>query len=111
MRFIKMEQKKTYKCPFCGHGKMVAKIIDYEIVAASGSKVAIPDIEVDICDTCGEKFFGYEAALKLEQVKKKGNRVVLNLKPELFKQISNLAEKHRRSFDEELNYLLEATLS
>jgi len=108
---MKMELKKTYKCPFCGNGKMITKIIDYEIVDASGDKDTIPAIEVDICDTCGEKFFGYEAALKLEQVKKKGNRVILNLKPELFKQISNLAEKHRRSFDEELNYLLEATLS
>jgi YgiT-type zinc finger domain-containing protein len=89
-----MEQKKTYKCPFCGHGKMITKIMDYEIIDASGEKVIIPDIEVDICDTCSEKFFGYDAALKLEEVKKKGNRVVLNLRPELFKQISNLAEKH-----------------
>jgi len=71
---MKMELKKTYKCPFCGNGKMITKIIDYEIVDASGDKDTIPAIEVDICDTCGEKFFGYEAALKLEQVKKKGNR-------------------------------------
>ena len=106
-----MEQKKTYKCPFCGQGKMITKIIDYEIVDEAGEKVIIPGIEVDICDTCGEKFFGYEAALKLEEVKKNGKQVVLNLKPETFRQISNLAEKHRRSFDEEVNSLLEATLS
>jgi len=106
-----MEKTKTYKCPFCGHGKMRTRIIDYEIVDTSGEKVVIPDVEVDICDTCGEKFFGYEAALKLEEVKKKSARVVLNLKPEIFKQISNLAEKHRRSLNEEVNSLLEATLS
>lgn len=106
-----MEKKKAYKCPFCGQGKMITKIMDYEIIDASGDKVILPDIEVDICDTCGEKFFGYEAALKLEQAKKKGNRIVLKLKPEIFKQISNLAEKHRRSLDEEVNSLLEATLS
>lgn len=106
-----MEQKTTYKCPFCGQGKMITTIMDYEIVDASGDKVTIPEIEVDICDTCGEKFFGYEAALKLEEVKKKSARVVLNLKPEIYKQISNLAEKHRRSLNEEVNSLLEATLS
>ena len=85
--------------------------MDYEIIDASGDKIILPDIEVDICDTCEEKFLGYEAALKLEQVKKKSNQVVLKLKPELFRQISNLAEKHRRSFDEEVNSLLETTLS
>jgi len=106
-----MKPEQSYKCPFCGHGKMITKIIDYEIADASGDKVIIPDIEVDICDTCGEKFFGYEAALKLEQAKKKGNRIVLKLKPELFKQISNLAEKHRRSLNEEVNSLLEAAVS
>ena len=66
---MKMEQKKAYKCPFCGHGKMINRIMDYEIVNASGDKIILPDIEVDICDTCDEKFFGYEAALKLEEVK------------------------------------------
>jgi len=81
------------------------------MIDASDERVIIPAIEVDICDTCGEKFFGYEAALKLEQVKKKSNRVVLNLKPEIFKQISNLAEKHRRSINEEVNSLLEAAVS
>ncbi len=90
---------------------MITRTIDHEIVDASGSTVIIPNIEVDICNNCGEKFFGYEAALKLEQVKKNANRVVLNLKPELYKQISSLAEKHQRSFDDEVNYLLETTLS
>jgi len=106
-----MKQQKTYKCPFCGRGKMITRIIDYEIDDVSGGKVIIPDIEVDICDTCGKKFFGYEAALKLEKFKKESNRVVLTLKPELYRQISSLAEKHRRSIDEEVNRLLELTLS
>ena len=85
--------------------------MDYEIVGTSDEKIVIPDIEVDICDTCGEKVFGYEAAEKLEETKKKGNRVILYLKPELQTQISHLAEKHKKSFDEEVNFLLEATLS
>jgi len=67
-----MGANKTYKCPFCGLGKMITRIMDYEILDASNSKVIVSEIEVDICDTCGEKFFGYEAALKLEEAKKKG---------------------------------------
>ena len=89
---------------------MIAMIMDYEIIDASNQKVIIPEIEVDTCNTCGEKIFGYEAALKLEEAKKKGNRVTLYLKPELQRRITNLAEKHQLSFDEELNSLLEANL-
>lgn len=62
-----MEAKKTYKCPFSGQGKMITGIMDYEIADASNHKVIIPEIEVDICDNCGEKIFDYEAALKLEK--------------------------------------------
>ena len=109
--FIEMKNNKSYKCPFCGQGDMITKIMDYEIVGASSEKTVIPNIEVDICNTCNEKIFGYEAALKLEEVKKKGNRVIVYLKPELQEQITNLAEKHRKSFDEEVNFLLETTLS
>lgn len=90
---------------------MITKIMDYEIIDTSGDKVNLPDIEVDICDTCGEKFFRYEATLKLEPAKKKGNRSVLKLKPEIFKQISNSAEKHRRRLNEEVTSLLEAAVS
>lgn len=106
-----MEKTKGYKCPFCGQGKMVKKTIDYEIGGVSDEKIVIPNIEVDICDTCGEKYFGYETAVKLEEIKKMGNRVILYLKPEIQTQITNLAEKHKRSFDEEVNILLETTLS
>lgn len=105
-----MKNKKTYKCPFCGQGNMVTKTMDYQIVNTLNKKTVIPGIEVDICDACGEKFFGYEAAVKLEEVKKKGNRVTLYLNPELQKRIKTSAEKHERSFEEEVKYLLETTL-
>jgi YgiT-type zinc finger domain-containing protein len=106
-----MKNKKTYKCPFCGQGSMVTKIMDYEIVDTLNSKTVIPGIEVDICDACGEKFFGYEAAVRLEEIKKKSNRVTLYLNSELQKRIKNLAEKHKRSFEEEVKYILETTLT
>ena len=105
------KNKETYKCPFCGQGSMVTKTMDYEIVDTLNRKTVIPNIEVDTCDVCGEKFFGYEAAVRLEEIKKKGNRVTFYLNPELQKRIKNLAEKHKRSFEEEVNYLLETTLT
>jgi len=104
-----MKNKKTYKCPFCGQGRMVTKTMDYEIADTLNSKTVIPNLEVDICDACGEKFFGYEAALRLEEIKKKSNRVTLYLNPELQKRIKNLADKHKRSFEEEVKYILEKT--
>jgi YgiT-type zinc finger domain-containing protein len=72
-----MINKETYKCPFCGQGRMVTKIMDYEIFDALNRKTVIPNIQLDICDVCGEKFFGYEAAVRLEEIKKKDNRVTL----------------------------------
>jgi YgiT-type zinc finger domain-containing protein len=106
-----MKKKETYKCPFCGQGNMVTRTMDYEIVDTLNRKTVIPNIEVDTCDACGEKFFGYEAAARLDEIKKKGNRVTLFLSPELQKRIKSLAEKHRRSFEEEVNYLLETRLT
>ena len=106
-----MENIKIYNCPFCGQGKMKTKNIDYVITDASGKKSIIPNIDVDICDICEEKFFGYQAALKLEEIKKKNNRITLSLKPELQSLIKKSADKHERSFDDEINYLLERTLS
>ena len=106
-----MEKKETYKCPYCDNGNMVAKIMDYKFTDSINNEVMIPEIEIDICDTCGEKFFGYEAAKKLEAVKKRGNRVTLYLKPKLLKRIEKLAEKHETSFDQEVNSLLETSLT
>lgn len=106
-----MKNKETYKCPFCGQGSMVTKTMDYEITDTLNRKTVIPNINVDICDACGEKFFGYEAAVRLEAIKKKDQRVTLYLNPELQNRIKNLAEKHKRSFDEEVKYLLETTLA
>ena len=106
-----MEKNEIYKCPFCGAGNMITKTMDYEFNDSLNNKVVIPDVEIDICDTCGEKFFGYEAAKTLEAVKKKGNRVTLYLKPDLQKRIKKLAEKHETSFDEEVNSLLETSVT
>ena len=110
-RFIKMKNKKTYKCPFCGQGSMVTKTMNYEIANTLNKKTVIPNIEVDICDTCGEKFFGYDAAVKMEEIKKKSDRVTLYLNTELRRRIKTSAEKHKRSFEEEVKYLLETTLT
>ena len=107
---IVKKNKKTYKCPFCGQGHMVKKTMDYEIVDTLNRKTVIPNIEVDTCDACGERFFGYEAAVKLEEIKKKGSLITLYINPELQKRIKNSADKHERSFEEEVNHLLETTL-
>ena len=111
MRFIKMTQNDKYNCPFCGQGQMQTKIIDYEIRNAVNDKTVIPKIEIDICDTCGEKLFGYKATLKLEEFKNKEDKISLQLRPELKTRISDLAKKHKRSFNDEINSILEASLS
>ena len=105
-----MKNNISTPCPFCARGNMITQIINYEMVDSLNNKVKIPNIEVDICDVCGEKFFGYDAAVTLDEIKKKGKRITLFLKPELQKRISSLAKKHERSFDAEVNCLLETTL-
>jgi len=105
-----MKVKSTYKCPFCGKGRMQTQQIDYEIQDAVGEKLVIPKVEADICDHCGQRIFGYEAARKLEQHKKRHHRVILRLKPKLRSHIAKLANEHNRTLDEEINRLLEERL-
>lgn len=49
--------------------------MDYEIPNTLNKKTVIPNIEVDICDACSEKFFGYEAAVRLGPMDKRYNEI------------------------------------
>jgi hypothetical protein len=37
---------------------MVTKTMDYEIVDTLNRKTVNSNLEIDICDACGKKFFG-----------------------------------------------------
>jgi YgiT-type zinc finger domain-containing protein len=104
-----MREKKQikFKCPSCKAGKTVVKQINYQLKTKSGKKLIVPDLEIEECGHCGERIFSLEAARKIEAYKTHSGRLLVRLKPELHAQLRELAKKHQRSLNQEINFLLE----
>lgn len=108
-----MSKKKIlkYKCPSCKVGKTEIKKINYQLKTKRGKKIIIPNLEVEECTCCGERIFSLEAARKIEAYKTHSGRLVVRLKPEVHARLSDLAQKHQRSLNQEINFLLEEGIS
>ncbi|MBI1745256.1 MAG: YgiT-type zinc finger protein [Acidobacteria bacterium] len=104
-----MSQKKAkiYKCPSCKEGTTEIKKINYQLKAKGGRKIIIPDLEIEECTHCGERIFGMKAARLIEVHKAHSGRLLVRLKPEVHAQLRELARKHHRSLNQEINFLLE----
>ena len=79
-------------------------------MAGKDRTVSVPDIEVWECDLCGERFYPYEASKKIDLYKEYSGRLMLRLEPKLHWKLARVANKHHRSLNQEVNYLLENTL-
>jgi YgiT-type zinc finger domain-containing protein len=91
-------------------GRTRLQRIAHELVVKRGKQVIIPDLEVEVCDNCGEHIFDLEAARRIEAYKKHSGRFVLQLSPELYVSLSERAINHHRSLNEEINFLLSESL-
>lgn len=103
--------KKKIPCPSekpC-KGHLVFKHVDYTL-KAKDKTITVPDVEVWECDTCGERFYPYEASKKIDLYKEYSGKLILRLEPELHFKLARIAKKHHRSLNQEINYLLENTL-
>jgi putative zinc finger/helix-turn-helix YgiT family protein len=49
-----MNSEQDNLCPICGTGQLRPQQIDYTITLDDGNKVTTPNLQVEICDHCGE---------------------------------------------------------
>jgi YgiT-type zinc finger domain-containing protein len=108
---MKPTKRKTYKCPSCGVGRTRIQRIAHELVSKQGKRVVIPDLDVEVCDHCGERVFDLAAVRQIEAYKRYSGRVLLRLDPELHRRLAELAKAHHRSLNEEMNLRLRESLS
>lgn len=98
-------------CPICGQGTTRAQKIDYRLQDEKGKTFIVPDIEVEVCDFCGERIFNIAAVRKARQIIGAQYKILINLEPEMHATLATLAQKSKRSITEEVQHLLEASLS
>ena len=106
-------EKKIKKIPCLSDkpcaGYLTLKRVDYAI-KLKDKTVSVPDIELWECDLCGERFYPYEASKKIDLYKEYSGRLMLRLEPKLHWKLAMVANKHHRSLNQEVSYLLENTL-
>jgi YgiT-type zinc finger domain-containing protein len=107
-----MKPQKLSKelCPMCGKGTTHFEKLDYKLKDRSGKEFVVPDLEVEICDYCGEHIFNMKAVRKARQVQGRTGKILLRLQPTLQNALAARARKNRRSITQEAHHLLENSL-
>lgn len=95
----------------CGKGTTHIVRLDYKLKDENGKEFVVPDLDVEICDFCGEKIFNMEAVRKAEQIQGRAGKILIRLKPALQSALSARALKNKRSINQEAQYLLETSLA
>jgi YgiT-type zinc finger domain-containing protein len=98
-------------CPMCGKGTTQIVRLDYKLKDENGREFVVPDLEVEICDFCGEKIFNMEAIRKAERIQGRVGKILIRLKPALQSALAARAQKNKRSLTQEAQHLLETSLA
>jgi putative zinc finger/helix-turn-helix YgiT family protein len=61
-----MNASKNTICPSCGEGPLRTIKREYIAQIGEGQKLCIPNIEMDVCDKCGEEILSLEAAREVD---------------------------------------------
>ena len=101
------KQRDGELCPMCGKGRTHVERLDYRLKDQNGKEFVVPDIDVEICDFCGEHIFNMQAVRKAEQIQGRPGKILLHLKPPLRAALSHQAQKNNRSITQEAYHLLE----
>ena len=107
-----MKKQHSYEnlCPVCGQGAIQIQKIDYRLKDENGKEFIVPDLQVEVCDFCGERIFNMQAVTKARKIIGGPHKIVLRLGPELHYTLTNRAQKAKRSITEEAQHLLEQSL-
>jgi YgiT-type zinc finger domain-containing protein len=69
--------------------------------------IEVPDVEVWVCQRCGERFYPAASSRKIEAYKRYSGKFNVRVDPELHARLARQAEAHHRSLDQEISHLLE----
>jgi YgiT-type zinc finger domain-containing protein len=107
-----MKRKKSSQelCPMCGKGTTHIEKLNYKLKDENGKEFVVPDLEVEICDFCGERIFNMKAVRKAERIQGRAGKILIRLKPPLQATLSARAQKNKRSLKQEVHHLLETSL-
>lgn len=98
-------------CPLCGRGSTHIERLDYKIEDEEGNEFVVPQLEVEICDFCGEHIFNMQAVRQArELIGHRSGKIVIRLKPGLQNALAARAHKNNRSISQEARHLLETSL-
>ena len=107
---MKKNQTHEHRCPLCGQGTTRVQKIDYKLNDENGKEFVVPDLEVEVCDFCGERIFNMDAVSKARRILGSPHKILIRLKPELHDTLVTRAQKSRRSLTEEAEHLLAESL-
>lgn len=95
-----------YRCPTCGKGMATTQVVPIHVKLKDGRKFTVPDVEVDVCDSCDDRIFGAEALSKIEDYKKCTGKFLVRLEPTLHARLVQEARQSHRSLNQQISYLL-----
>ncbi|MCL4704357.1 YgiT-type zinc finger protein [bacterium] len=107
-----MKRKKTSqeRCPMCGQGTTHVEKLDYKLKDENGEEFTVPQLEVEICNFCGEHIFNMAAVRKARAVQGDTGKILLRLQPTLQNALAARARNNKRSLAQEAQHLLETSL-
>jgi len=107
---MKKQHSFANLCPVCGQGTTLVQKMDYILKDENGKEFIVPDLQVEVCDFCGERIFNMEAVNKARQIIGAPHKILIRLRPELHYTLTTRAQKSKRSITEEAQHLLEESL-
>ncbi len=61
-----MKSNSNTPCPCCGEGTIISLTRDYLAKIGDGQTIKIPNIQMDVCDKCGEQILSLESAREVD---------------------------------------------
>lgn len=83
---------------------------DYKI-KSEGRAIVVPDVEVWVCQKCGDKFFPAQSSQKIDGYKHCSGKFSLRMEPPVHWALLHIAKSHRRSVNQEINQIVEEYLA
>lgn len=108
MKQSKLSSETT--CPMCGQGKTHIMKIDYKLRDENGKTFTVPELDVEVCDFCGEQIFNMDSVRKARKAHGATNKLLIRLRPEMHAALASSARKSKRSMTQEAHHLLEESL-
>jgi YgiT-type zinc finger domain-containing protein len=88
---------------------MTVQSIDY-VLHRGRQKIVVPEVEVWVCEKCGERVFPYESSRRIETYKLYSGMVSLRIEPSMHARLAERAKQSHRSLNQEIVHLLKAGL-